>query len=350
MTDITPPQLIAWEITGACNLRCEHCRGASTGRRDPDELSTDEAFELIDEIVAFASPILILSGGEPLMRDDVYDIARHGIDRGLRVVLATNGTLIARDVAHRLRDIGIARVSVSIDGTDAETHDAFRGMPGAFDGAMRGISEILDAGISLQINTTISNKNIDQIPGILDLSIGLGADALHIFLLVPTGRGREEDEIPAIEYERILNWFYDQQKKVKIQLKATCAPHYFRIMHQRAKKEGISIHGGHGFGAMTRGCLGGTGFCFISRIGEVYPCGYLPVLAGNVREEGFREVWDHAKVFEDLRDVSKLEGKCGICEYKMICGGCRARAYAATGDYLAEEPYCVYQPRKGLVG
>jgi len=345
------PRLIAWEITGACNLRCKHCRGSSTERPDPNELSTDEAFHLIDEIASFASPIIILSGGEPLMRDDLYEIAQYGKDKGLRMVLGTNGTLITKDIAHRLKDAGIPRISVSIDGSNAGTHDAFRGMPGAFDGAMRGIKEILDAGISLQINTTISKKNIDEIPGILDLSVDIGADALHIFLLVPTGRGREEDEIPPLEYERVLNWFYDQRKKVKIQLKATCAPHYFRIMRERAKEEGITITAQtHGFEAMTKGCLAGTGFCFISRTGGVYPCGYLPVLAGNIREKPFKEIWDHAKVFLDLRDVSKLKGKCGICEYKRVCGGCRARAYAATGDYLAEEPYCIYQPRKGMMG
>jgi radical SAM protein with 4Fe4S-binding SPASM domain len=306
------PRLIAWEITGACNLRCKHCRGSSTEIPDPDELTTDEAFHLIDEIVDFASPILILSGGEPLMRDDVYEIARYGVDKGLRVVLATNGTIVTRDVAERLKKAGISRISVSIDGADSVTHDAFRGMPGAFDGAMRGISEIRKAGISLQINTTVSKENIDEIPKILDLSTELCADALHIFLLVPTGRGREEDEIPPAEYERILNWFYDQRDKVDLQLKATCAP-------------------------------------LISRTGGVYPCGYLPVLAGNIRETSFKEIWAHAKVFLDLRDAGKLKGKCGICEYKRVCGGCRARAYAATGDYLAEEPYCVYQPRRGLV-
>lgn len=340
------PRLIAWELTGACNLKCKHCRGSSTETPDPDELSTTEAFRLIDEIVDFASPILILSGGEPLMRGDVYEIARYGVDKGLRVVLATNGTPVTRDVAERLKSAGISRISVSIDGADAKTHDAFRGVSGAFDGAMRGISEILKAGISLQINTTIAKENIDEIPKILDLSTDLGADALHIFLLVPTGRGQEADEIPPDEYERILNWFYDQRDKVRLQLKATCAPHYFRIMRERAKEEGVKVSvETHGFEAMTKGCLGGTGFCFISRTGGVYPCGYLPVLAGNIRETNFKEIWDHAKVFQDLRDESKLKGKCGICEYKRVCGGCRARAYSATGDYLAEEPYCVYQPR-----
>ncbi len=344
-----PPRLIAWEFTAGCNLSCVHCRGSSTSDISPDELTTDEAKHFVDEIVEMGNPILILSGGEPLVRKDVYEIARYGTDSGLRVVLATNGTLLTPDVAVKLKDAGIQRISVSIDGATAKTHDDFRGVPGAFDGAMRGIEAIKQAGIGFQINTTITKRNIDEIPKILELATEIGAEAHHIFLLVPTGRGKdiENEEIPPSEYELVLNWFYDQQKTTKIQLKATCAPHYFRIMRQRAKEEGIKITAKtHGYEAMTRGCLGGTGFCFVSSIGEVYPCGYLPILAGNIKEQTFRDIWDNSKVFNDLRDLSKLEGKCGECEYKKVCGGCRARAYAETGNYLAEEPYCIYTPRK----
>jgi len=344
-----PPRLIAWELTAGCNLSCVHCRGSSTTEVSPDELTTDEAKHFIDEIVEMGKPILILSGGEPLVRKDVYEIAQYGTDSGLRMVLATNGTLLTPDVAMKLKDAGIQRISVSIDGATAKTHDDFRGVPGAFEGALRGINVIKQAGIGFQVNTTITKRNIDEIPRILEFATELGAEALHIFLLVPTGRGKdlENEEIPAVEYERVLNWFYDQQKHATIQLKATCAPHYFRIMRQRAKEEGITITAKtHGYEAMTRGCLAGTGFCFVSSIGDVYPCGYLPALAGNIKEQGFKDVWDNSKVFNDLRDTSKLKGKCGICEYRKVCGGCRARAYAATGDYLDEEPYCMYEPQK----
>jgi len=341
------PRLIAWELTGACNLECVHCRASATKAPTPDELSTDEAKRFIDDIAGFAKPIIILSGGEPLMRDDVYEIAQYGADKGLRMVLATNGTLVTHEVAKRLKDAGVKRVSISIDGASAKTHDEFRGMPGAFDGALKGMKALKEAGLSPQVNTTITKRNLDELPKILDLALELGADALHIFMLVPTGRGEvlAGEEVSPEEYEGVLNWLYDAQKKVKIQLKATCAPHYFRIMYQRAKQEGARVESmKEGFSAMTKGCLAGTGFCFISRTGEVYPCGYLPALAGDIRKQSFWEIWRNSRVFNELRDSSRLKGKCGICEFRNVCGGCRARAYAATGDYLDEEPYCIYQP------
>lgn len=343
-----PPRLVAWELTNACNLACIHCRASAIKDPAPDELSTAEAKHFMDELVEY-KPIIILTGGEPLLRSDVYDIARYATAKDLRVVLATNGTLLTPDIAGKLKAVGIQRVSISIDGSSAQTHDTFRGEPGAFDGALRGIDILKKAGISFQINTTITKRNLKQIPGIYDLALSLGASALHIFLLVPTGRGEEieSEEIPPEEYERVLNWFYDKSKDKRIQLKATCAPHYFRIMRQRANAEGIRItKETHGLEAMTKGCLGGSAFCFVSSKGDVYPCGYLPALAGNIRQKPFKMIWEKSKVFNDLRDPGKLKGKCGNCEYRTVCGGCRARAYAATGDYLDEEPYCIYVPIK----
>jgi len=281
--NIKPPRLVAWELTNACNLACIHCRASAIKEPGPDELSTEEARHFIDELVEYR-PILILTGGEPLLRSDVYDIAGYAAGKGLRTVLATNGTLLTPEIVRKLKRVGIQRVSISIDGSSAETHDIFRGEPGAFEGALRGIELLKQEGLDFQVNTTITKKNLDEIPGIYDLAIKLDASALHIFLLVPTGRGEEikEQEIPPDEYERVLNWFYNKSKEKKLQLKATCAPHYFRIMRQRAKAEGIRITPEtHGLEAMTKGCLGGSGFCFISHKGEVYPCGYLPVLAGN---------------------------------------------------------------------
>lgn len=347
-TRIKPPRLIAWELTNACNLACIHCRASAIKDPAPDELSTAQAKHFVDELVEY-KPIIILTGGEPLLRSDVYDIAKYASGHGLRVVLATNGTLLTPYIAKKLKDVGIQRVSISIDGSTKETHDNFRGENGAFESALRGIEILKNAGISFQINTTITKRNLTQISNIYDLALELGASALHIFLLVPTGRGEEieSEEIPPEEYERVLNWFYDKSKNSRIQLKATCAPHYFRIMRQRAKAEGIRItRETHGLEAMTKGCLGGSGFCFVSSRGDVYPCGYLPALAGNIRQKPFKMIWEKSKVFNDLRDPGKLKGKCGECEYRAVCGGCRARAYAKTGDYLDEEPYCMYVPPK----
>lgn len=347
-TEIKPPRLIAWELTNACNLACIHCRASAIKDPTPDELSTAEAKHFVDELVEY-KPIIILTGGEPLLRSDVYDIAKYASGHGLRVVLATNGTLLTPDIAKKLKDVGIQRVSISIDGSTKETHDIFRGETGAFEAALFGIDILKNAGLSFQINTTITKRNLTEIPNIYELALELGASALHIFLLVPTGRGEEieTEEIPSEEYERVLNWFYDKSKTSRIQLKATCAPHYFRIMRQRAKTEGIKItRETHGLEAMTKGCLGGSGFCFVSSKGDVYPCGYLPALAGNIRQKPFKNIWEKSKVFNDLRDMRKLKGKCGECEYRAVCGGCRARAYALTGDYLDEEPYCMYVPPK----
>lgn len=355
------PRLIAWELTGSCNLKCVHCRASAVEDRDPNELTTQEIKDTIDNIATFAKPILILTGGEPLVREDVFEIARYGTEKGLRVVVGTNATLITPEAAGKLLDSGVKRISVSIDGSTPETHDKFRGLPGAFEGTIKGAKAAQKAGLDFQVNTTVTKRNADDLQAIHDLAVKLGAVAHHIFLLVPTGRGEDlkDEEISPEEYENVLNWMYDTQKKMgaKVQaaghphghggmfMKATCAPHYFRVMHQRSKEEGQDITPERaGLNAMTGGCLGGTGFCFISRTGDVYPCGYLPAKAGNIREKSFKEIWEESNLFKDLRDPKKLKGKCGKCQYKVTCGGCRARAFAKYGDYLEAEPYCVYMP------
>lgn len=361
------PRLIAWELTGSCNLRCVHCRASASEKRDPNELSLGEIKGTIENIAAFANPILILTGGEPLLREDVYEIAGYATQRGLRVVLGTNGTLINEEVAERLVQSGVKRVSISLDCAYAEEHDSFRGVPGAYEKSLAGIEACKKAGLEFQINTTVTKRNYSELPRIFENARTLGAAAHHIFLLVPTGRGKaiEQEEILPQEYEQVLNWMYEKQRDIILALsngsqaphptharqqffmRATCAPHFFRVIHQRGRKEGIDITFGRGsFDALTSGCMAGTGFCFISRFGEVNTCGYMPVKAGNIREQSFREIWESSKLFNDLRNRSNLHGKCGICEYRNICGGCRARAYATTGDYLGEEPYCVYQPKR----
>ena len=255
---------------------------------------------------------------------------------------------IAAQIIH-LKACGIQRISISIDGSNAESHDAFRRQPGAFEAALRGIENAKAAGIEFQINTTITKHNRTQIPDILDMAVSIGAAALHIFLLVPTGRGREMkgEAVEGEEYERVLHWFYEQREKVPFQLKATCAPHYYRILRQRARGEGKKVTPQtHGLDAVTRGCLGGIGFLFISHRGDVQPCGYLEAFSGSVRQQRLRDIWETSPVFRQLRDFSAYRGRCGRCEYKNVCGGCRARAYAVTGDYMAEEPYCTYVPKK----
>jgi heme b synthase len=308
---------------------------------------------LIDAITAFSNPVVILTGGEPLLRGDIFDIAAYGDQKGLRMVMATNGTLVTEETAKRMLGAGIKRVSVSIDGADGASHDDFRRVTGAFAGSMKGIEAMKAAGMEFQINTTITRANLGQIGAIHDLALSLGAAAHHIFLLVPTGRGKDmvDQAISPDAYEETLSWFYERSTTCPIQLKATCAPHYYRILRQRGKSGEAKGHGdrpgpGHPLNAMTRGCLGGSSFCFISHTGQVQPCGYLELDCGQIKERGFEEIWRDSAVFSQLRDLSLYKGKCGRCEFIRVCGGCRARAYEATGDFLAEEPYCVYEPKR----
>lgn len=340
-------RLVAWEITRQCNLNCIHCRAGSERGPYPDELSTQKCVDILGQIRSVGQPIVILTGGEPLMRKDLFDLAREGTDMGLRMVMATNGTLLTPDLVEKTRASGIQRVSISLDGAYAGSHDAFRQVPGAFERALTGIDQLKNGGVAFQVNTTVTRHNIQEIEEILNLSVSLGAAAHHLFLLVPTGRAKEmtRQEIDALEYEKLLRWFYSMRDQAPLHLKATCAPHYYRILRQEAKKRGETVDvETYGLDAVTRGCLGGTGFCFISNTGVVQPCGYLELNCGELTRTPFETVWFHSPVFKNLRDFERYKGKCGRCEYLRYCGGCRARAYAATGDYLAEEPLCAYQP------
>lgn len=347
-------RMVAWEVTRSCNLACVHCRASSEYGPYEGELDTSHCKKLIDEIAAFSTPVIILTGGEPLLRPDIFDIATYGNQKGMRMVMATNGTLVTDKIARKIIDAGIQRVSISIDGLNADSHDAFRRVPGAFAGAMSGIEAMKKVGLEFQINTTVTSMNLNQIKGIFDLAVNLGAAAHHIFLLVPTGRGKDmaNQEIAPADYEKTLHWFYEESLRSSIQLKATCAPHYFRILHQRGQKSGVRGQGsGEGekenpLHAMTRGCMGGSSFCFISHVGQVQPCGYLELDCGQIKEKDFKDIWMNSRRFKDLRDLNLYGGKCGRCEFVRVCGGCRARAYEITGDYLAEEPYCIYEPKR----
>ncbi|SFM94383.1 heme b synthase [Thermodesulforhabdus norvegica] len=340
-------KIVAWEVTRTCNLACIHCRAASLDKPYEGELSTEDAFRLMDQIAEVGKPIIILTGGEPLLRPDIFEIASYGTKKGFRMTMAVNGTLVTPEVARKMKDSGIKRVSVSIDGSTSESHDSFRKVPGAFERAVEGINVLKSCGVPFQINTTITAENLHELEKIHQLAISLGAEAHHIFLLVPTGRGRDlgDRAIGAAEYESALHWFYEQRGRSGLQLKATCAPHYYRILRQRAREKGEAVtFRSYGLDAVTRGCLGGISFCFISHLGTVQPCGYLEIECGNVKTSEFRDIWEKSEVFSRLRDLSLYKGKCGRCEFIRVCGGCRARAYEATGDYLAEEPLCTYEP------
>ncbi len=353
-TDLVTPRLhlVAWELTRSCNLFCAHGRGSATPDSYPDELTTEECFRLVDQILEVGRPIIILTGGEPLARPDVMKIARYAVNKGLRVVMGTNGTLITEEIASQLKDVPVSRLGISLDFPVAELQDNFRGQAGAFAAVMRGITNARRAGIEVQINSTITRLNVDYLDDLLTIALDVGAVAFHPFMLVPTGRGKglESVELSPERYEQTLHWIYDKQVELgdKIFFKPTDAPHYLRVVKQRqkqdqrAKTKVATVH--NPANTITRGCQAGTGFCFVSHQGKVKGCGYLDVEAGNIREESFAQVWANSPLFGQLRDLSNLKGKCGICEYKGICGGCRARAYEATGDYLEAEPYCVYEP------
>ena len=341
--------MIAWEVTRSCNLACKHCRAEAHLEPYPGELTTEEARALIDTFPQTGDPVIIFTGGEPLLRADIFDLISYANSKGLRCVLAPNGTLITPENAALMKETGVQRCSISIDGPDAFSHDSFRGVNGAFDQALAGIEYLKEAGVPFQINTTVTKRNLSQFKDIFQLARDLGAVAWHIFMLVPTerGAGLAEEVITAQEYEEVLNWFYDFRKKTDMHLKATCAPHYYRIMRQRAREEGVPVtRENFGLDAMTRGCLGGIGFCFISHTGQVQPCGYLELDCGQVKQTPFPEIWARSPHFLKLRNPECYEGKCGICEYHRVCGGCRARAYTIYGNYLAEEPLCSYQPGK----
>lgn len=351
LPDGTPKcRLIAWEVTRACNLACKHCRAAAHQEPYPGELSTEEAKALIDTFPLVGDPIIIFTGGDPMIRADVYELGAYATAKGLRCVMSPNGTLITPETAKKIKGAGFQRCSISIDGADAASHDDFRGVPGAFDASLRGIEMLKAEGIEFQINTTVTKSNLASFKEIFRLCESLGAAAWHIFLLVPMGRAAdlESEVITADEYEEVLHWFYDFRKTTSMHLKATCAPHYYRIMRQRAREEGVSVTPDtFGMDAMTRGCLGGTGFCFISHTGQVQPCGYLVLDCGNVQQTPFPELWRSTPWFLKFRNQQEYEGKCGPCEYHKFCGGCRARAYSMSDNPMAEEPLCSYTPKIG---
>lgn len=323
------PIIISWNVTKKCNLFCDHCYRESGKEQDKGELSTQEGKKLIDQIAQAGFKILILSGGEPLTRLDIEDLATYAKQQGLRPVLGTNGTLLTREKAWSLKYAGISGAAVSIDYLHEEEHDAFRKVKGSFKKAMEGIKHCLEAGIRVQINTTVTKKNKDQLMQITDLAQQIGARAHHPFFLVEVGRGKElkKEALEDEEYMDMIHQILEKKREVNIEIKPTCAPQFLAM----AEGKGISMR-------FSRGCLAGVGYCCIIPNGDVHICPYLPVKVGNVRETPFHILWEDSTIFRTLRDYSQYKGNCGNCGYIDKCGGCRARAYGLTGDFMEEDP------------
>jgi radical SAM protein with 4Fe4S-binding SPASM domain len=321
-------------------------------RESRDELTTEEGKMLIDQISEVSKPVLILSGGEPLLRKDIFELARYGTEKGLRMAMGTNGIVIDDEVARQLLESGIKKVAISVDSSTPEIHDEFRDLPGSWERAINGVKACMRNGVDVQFNTTVTVQNFDDIKNILKLAEDLGVKDLHLFFLVPTGRGTEIEDITPVMYEQMIRQVLEDYKNSELQVKPTCAPQYMRIADQR----GIDMS------RWSRGCIAGLSYIRIYPEGEVTPCPYLPIKLGNIREIPFKEIWENSDVLKAMRDFDNLKGRCGACEYKQKCGGCRARAYGLSsdfieacgglhepedlkGDFLGEEPWCPYKPK-----
>ena len=329
--------LVSWNTTNACNMYCEHCY-RDAGAAVEEELNTEEGKSLIDEIVKAGFKIMIFSGGEPLLRPDIFQLVEYASSMGLRPVFGTNGSLITPETAEKLKVAGALGMGISLDSIDQDKHDRFRATPGAWQSAVNGMRNCRAARLPFQIHTTVMDWNYDEVENLTDFAVSEGAVAHHIFFLVPTGRAVniETESLKAEQYESLLQRIMKKQQEVNIELKPTCAPQFMRI----AKQMGLKLR-------FQRGCLAGTGYCIISPKGDVQPCAYLNIPLGNVRETPLSEIWQHNEVLNKLRTLD-YSGGCGTCEYKKVCGGCRARAYFYhDGDYMAEEPWCLYHGRKG---
>jgi radical SAM protein with 4Fe4S-binding SPASM domain len=347
------PLVVSWNLTRKCNLKCPHCYINATTQELKDELTTEEAKKLIDQICEVSRPLLILSGGEPLLRQDVFELVRYGASKGLKMGLGSNGSFIDGTAAKRLKDAGIETVSISLDSHIPEQHDEFRGVRGSWEKAVNAIKALEENGVLVQVNTTLTQQNYHQIDDIMSLAENLGVENFHLFFLVPTGRGVKIADISPAKYENMIKTTFTKVAQHKLNVRPSCAPQFMRI----AKDMGLDMS------RWIRGCLAGLYYCRVYPNGDITPCPYLPIKLGNVREKSFKEIWFNSDMFKTLRDFNALKGKCGECDYRALCGGCRARAYGLSsdfidycgdlhepaelkGDYLTEDPWCVYQPKK----
>lgn len=346
------PRIISWNVTLRCPLKCTHCY-ADAGREEArGVLTTPEALGVIDQIRSTGTPVIVLSGGEPLMRDDLCTIARYGTERGFRMVMGTSGYFLDRAMAGRLREAGVRAAAISLDSTEPAVHDAFRGVSGAWEKAVQAIRNCREEGMSVQINMTVTRPSAEDVETVVELGKNLGIRDYQIFFPVPTGRAGGAGRPEPREYEEVIRQVIRKYGNGDVNLRPTCAPQFRRIADELGIKNPT----------WGRGCIAGISYCRIYADGTVTPCPYLPVSAGNVREIPFAEIWNHSPVFQALRDPGLLTGKCGRCHYKTICGGCRARAYRGTeafshrwcdgleqpsaiaGELCSEDPWCPYEP------
>jgi radical SAM protein len=356
------PYIVIWETTQACDLACVHCRACAQPQRNPFELSTAEAKSLIDQIAEMKVPVFVLTGGDPLKRPDIHELVQYAHQRGVHTSMTPSATpLLTREAIARLKEDGLARLAVSLDGSTAVIHDAFRRVPGSYQWTLDAIRWARELGLPVQINTTITRRNLDDFASMVRLLETLDIVLWSVFFLVPTGRGQTADLITAEEFEMLFEKLYQTSARVKFDIKTTEAQHYRRFLLQRRadeRRQGAgtvrasvpaapafpAALGGDGIARAPRGLNDGKGFVFVSHVGEVFPSGFLPLAAGNIRQQRLADLYRDSPLFRALRDTSQLKGKCGVCEFKDICGGSRARAYALTGNLMAEEPCCVYQP------
>jgi radical SAM protein with 4Fe4S-binding SPASM domain len=315
------------------------------------DFTTEEGYRVIDDIASYAKPVVVLSGGEPLLREDVFDFARYGTEKGLRMCIATNGMLVTDEICEKMNASSVRMVSLSLDGSTEDVHDDFRNVKGAFAGVVNAANLFNKHKIPFLINSSFTKRNQEEIPKVYKLAKELGATAWYMFMIVPTGRGEDimSELISKEEYEEILDWHYEMEKEEdELLVRPTCAPHYYRIVLQKQKEQGEKFKqrtlkfstGG------SKGCIAGQVICLIDVDENVLPCSYFPKSAGNLKEQSFKDVWENSELFKEMRDFKGYKGRCGSCEYINVCGGCRARAYAVSGDYLEEEPFCGHIPYK----
>lgn len=357
-------RLLFWESTIRCNLTCAHCRRLEFDEAADKDLSTGQAKEVIEQLADLGRkqammPVLVFSGGEPLCREDLFELVGHAKSLGIVPALATNGTLIDATTAKAIKDSDIARVAVSLDGATAEVHDKLRQLEGSFERAIEGIGHLRNENVPFQVNITLTRHNAGQLEDVYELAKSLGAVAVHIFMLVPVGCGQElaeTDMLSPEQYEQKMLEICKLDSRGQLQIKVTCGPHYERVIRQQglqqsrmeAKQGDDSVPGRIRHKGVSRGCLAGLGVLFVGHQGNVFPCGYLPVNCGNVLKDKLSEIWYENSELAKMRNSNALEGKCGVCGYRYVCGGCRGRAYAATGNFMAEEPFCAYIPPEAM--